>query len=465
MLFLITLFGAGLRLLGLFDDFWLDEVWSFGVASHYSPLKIITNPFYSNSHILNVLFICLTGKGNPAYWFKFRLLSLIAGILTIPATYLVAARISPSRYWRLVTVTLIAVSFPLIYFSCEARGYALVVLFGLLSFYFLSEFLLKNNALPLFVFYCSFILGFLSHLSFIYVSVGLLSMSIYFLYGQQRPFKEKLSVLLRIFAFPAALIISMYLKFILSFMHSKGVHDFAISLPETIKETAAYLFGFSYGNSFAYLLALIFYIILIKETLDLLKECSLFGVFCASSFVGICLDLLLRRPEYFYLRYLLAFFPFFIIMFSHFLYRAADQYRNLRLLVAILILLVAYGNLANYSNFLRGGGRGHYSQAVDYMRRHSRATPVTVETSFGNCLVVDFYSLLRKDTEVICAPPPDKRRFYAPEWIIKYSRDKDPAPLESLNICGVTYVLEKVYPRYSNIAGSNWMLYHGSLTH
>jgi len=84
VLFYIILFGAWLRFWGIFNEFWLDEIRSFFLVSTlHSPIQTLTNLFYDNLP-LNSLFMYLIGWHNPTYWFKFHLLSLTMGTLTIP---------------------------------------------------------------------------------------------------------------------------------------------------------------------------------------------------------------------------------------------------------------------------------------------------------------------------------------------------------------------------------------------
>ncbi|MDO9530718.1 MAG: glycosyltransferase family 39 protein [Deltaproteobacteria bacterium] len=88
-----------------------------------------------------------------------RLPALLAGILLIPATYLLFRKIS-NNFTALVSSTLVAVSSPLIEYSTNARGYSIVTfifVISLLLIYYLSE---KRNIFGWFVFIILSAIGF-----------------------------------------------------------------------------------------------------------------------------------------------------------------------------------------------------------------------------------------------------------------------------------------------------------------
>jgi hypothetical protein len=459
VLFYIILFGAWLRFLGIFDEFWLDEIWSFFLVSKVnSPLEIITRLFHDNNHPLNSFFIYLIDNGNPVYWLKFRLLSFVAGVLTMPLTYLIVVRLFPARIWRLITVAFVAISFTLIFYSSEARGYALVSLFSLLSFYTLSEFFHKDNIWFLFAFYCSFVLGFLSHLSFGYISLGLFSMFIYF-QCQQRgvSLKQKISTMLKIFAFPAILVVIIYFNFLCQLVY--GGRN-SLPLLEAIKETAAYLVGFPRDNRYSYAIAVVVYMILSNEVLHFFRKGSIFGAFCVGCVLGICLDVLLRRPVFFHFRYFFSLYPFLIILLSSCLSRAADQCREGRMLLAVVILLIFGGNIASYGNFIKMG-RGHYLEALDYMREHTGSPQITVasDNDFRNRLLLRFYCLLRPDYGIIYLPAA-REKVQPSEWFIVHTWQKNFAIPPYLVVDHhIIYTFKKVFLYCGELSGFNWLLY------
>ena len=82
--------------------------------------------FYVLLHFWNQVF----GETEPVV----RLFSVVPGVLMIPVTYLLGARLF-SRYVGILSAFLVAASPQLIFYSREARMYSIATLFGLLALY------------------------------------------------------------------------------------------------------------------------------------------------------------------------------------------------------------------------------------------------------------------------------------------------------------------------------------------
>jgi hypothetical protein len=123
--------GAWLRLAHLDLPIRHDEVATF---LHYVSRPLAETLYrydLQNNHVLNTLLMHgawrLFGDSPPAL----RLPALVAGILTVPAAYLVARRLY-GREVALLAAGLAAAASELIKYSTNARGYALVMLLSLL---------------------------------------------------------------------------------------------------------------------------------------------------------------------------------------------------------------------------------------------------------------------------------------------------------------------------------------------
>lgn len=78
----IVLLGALLRLFGLFDDFWLDEIWSWIHSRHAKTYgDIFYGLHHDNNHYLNTLWIRFCG--DQFHWYVYRLHSYVAGLITL----------------------------------------------------------------------------------------------------------------------------------------------------------------------------------------------------------------------------------------------------------------------------------------------------------------------------------------------------------------------------------------------
>jgi hypothetical protein len=157
---LITLAGLGLRIAGALGDLWFDEIWSFALLQ---PLTSIDQVFWrinhDNNHFANSAYLYLVGPDvSPLLQ---RALSVLLGAATIVAAAAVASR--GGRAAMVATALLFAVSYPMVHYGSEARGYVGLVLFTLLAVSALERVLEGRGSR--WVLALAVLLGFLFHLT------------------------------------------------------------------------------------------------------------------------------------------------------------------------------------------------------------------------------------------------------------------------------------------------------------
>src|SRR5258705_241700 len=106
-------------------------------------------------------------------------------------------------------IILFSFSFCLIFSSSEARGYALLILFSLLAFHFLGRFLASRRKHLVPLFWLSCILGFLSHLTYVFVWVALFAWSVLSL-SKKDSVPTTAAGLLQLHAVPGLLFLALY---------------------------------------------------------------------------------------------------------------------------------------------------------------------------------------------------------------------------------------------------------------
>ena len=118
----VGLLALGTRLPGLFTDFWVDEVWSLSdVLALESWTDIFLTLRIDNNHHLNSAWLFLLGSGQHAA--LYRLPAFVAGLGSVVIAWRIGAR--DGRLNGGLTALVFAWSFPLAYYSSEARGYAI----------------------------------------------------------------------------------------------------------------------------------------------------------------------------------------------------------------------------------------------------------------------------------------------------------------------------------------------------
>lgn len=127
-----TALALVLRLVGLDGDFWLDEVVTVRDYASRSFGEILTTYDAPNNHLLNSLLAHGAFLAFGYAEWAIRLPALVAGVAAVPALFWVARPLL-GDVRALAAAALLAVAAPHVLFSQNARGYTLLLLFGLLA--------------------------------------------------------------------------------------------------------------------------------------------------------------------------------------------------------------------------------------------------------------------------------------------------------------------------------------------
>jgi hypothetical protein len=127
---LVTGIAAVLRLVGTRGDLWLDEIWTLILLEPISWVgQIIWGINNDNNHFLNSIYLFAVGAdASPMVQRGF---SVVLGTMAVAAAGL--ASIRNGRAAALIAMMIFAVSYPMVHFGSEARGYAGLVLFSLVA--------------------------------------------------------------------------------------------------------------------------------------------------------------------------------------------------------------------------------------------------------------------------------------------------------------------------------------------
>lgn len=127
----ITIVGTIIRLAFINRAIGYDEAYTYIAFATKTFKYIVTDYHVPNNHIFHTILVYLSTRlFGDALW-VIRLPAFLAGVLLIPATYVVA-HLFYRRYTALFSAMLVAVSSILIDYSTNARGYTLVCLISLL---------------------------------------------------------------------------------------------------------------------------------------------------------------------------------------------------------------------------------------------------------------------------------------------------------------------------------------------
>ena len=168
----LALFGAVLFLAALLrvwsagGDLWLDEVWSLYnidlARAEPTPGNWVALFFHTNTHALNTFYMTLLGPDAGA--FAYRGLSVVTGTATVALAAAIGWRRSALE--GLVAASLVAVSYPMVHYAGEARGYAPMLLAALAAFALLESVLEKATPGRVIGFIAVSLFGLSAHLTF-----------------------------------------------------------------------------------------------------------------------------------------------------------------------------------------------------------------------------------------------------------------------------------------------------------
>lgn len=450
----VVIVAAVLRVLAARGDLWLDEIWTLrllqGVRSPWDVFAI----HHDNNHLLNSLYLYLLGERDRELWY--RAVAVASGIGTVALLgYAPVRRDFPAAF---TTCLLAAVSYPLVLFSSEARGYAPALFFAVASYHLLQAWWRRRTLARLLLFWAAALLGLLSHLTFAYVALALFVWSCVRETARPGRTPRALVELLRCHGVPLLFTGLLYVFFARGMVFGRGpVYDaFQVVRGALLLATGAH--G---GEVVAALGVLAAFAASLAGLVALERRGSDAWVFLLAVLVHApaCI-LLLATPTYFYDRYLLACFPFFYILAGHALAAAWRGAWPGKALFAVVLLLFVAGNAPRIAALL-ALGRGGYHAALLYMAEHTAGGEISVasDNDTRNEKLVWFYQRRLPEGKRIVYHDHEHLPEGGPEWLITHSQDLEAVPQDTLRVQGSRYTLARSY-RYSGISGWHWFLYH-----
>jgi hypothetical protein len=177
----VVLAAGLLRLLAARGDLWLDEAWSLQMLAELrSPLGIL-GLRHDNNHLLNSLLLwSLRGFDSDLVW---RLPAVVCSTASVGLGAAVAARSGgrldgPPRLRALCAALLLGLSFLLVHYGSEARGYGLALGFGLLALFAAQRGELAPRSRWAALYGPACLLALLSHALAVHVLAGVLAWSL-----------------------------------------------------------------------------------------------------------------------------------------------------------------------------------------------------------------------------------------------------------------------------------------------
>ena len=446
--------GAVLRVWAAFDDFWLDEIMSLGLAQSIShPWEIFTL-HHDNNHILNTLYLFLIGKQQNWVWY--RILSVVTGTASIA---IIGYGTFRRGFLEAVTATLlVALSYPLILYSSEARGYAPAVLFSLTSFFLLQGYWQRRTYWKLVLFWTSVALGLLSHFTFIYVYLSLFVWSVVYKIEDK---KNRLGTWIELLECHTVPMLCVILLYVFSVRHMTVGGGPVYNNFEVICRAVLLALGVPEKGIAGSLGIITAFALLSCGIYSLQRQNSSRWIFylCVLLLAPACI-LILNPLEFFYFRYLLVCFPFFYLLTGSVLASLCRKSSQGKILYVLFLFVFTIFNMQKTADLLKIG-RGKYSEAISYMAENTSGNEIVVASDhdYRNKIVLSFYERYLPEGKKIVYRDQNQLPLNGPDWVITHNQNIDFSPPPSIrDPAGHNYTLARSFP-YSGISGWHWFLY------
>jgi hypothetical protein len=458
---IIVLIGAAARIPPLFHDFWLDEAWSYLMVRDLvsTPAEILTKLRTDNNHPLNSLAMYLLGTAVD--WPVYRLPAFISGVACVPLSYAVMRRFGEPH--ACYAMALVALSYPLIVYSTEARGYAMMLCSLLVALESARRWLASRAWLACGIFWSAVVVGALSHLTFIHGYLSILAFSAHELRRQSARPAQALADFTKLQGTPLVTLATFYWIFVRQVKIGGAAPTGLIG---TLIEAITMALGGPKNGPIA-LLYVAGFLVLLTLGLHWMKIRSPgWHLLFACGIVLVPLPLVMLRLYFhpqstvIFPRYFLTSILLFLLLMGFVLGHLHQQARHGKIISGALLSVVLVGNFVQTAHFT-SIGRGHYLQALGHIARESPVGPihVTSTSEFRTSLLCSFYArYLPKERQIVYHFQKESERTQLVEWwIVEFLDPHQNAPRE-LRSGSRQFLLERYFDFYGP-SGCGWAVY------
>jgi hypothetical protein len=445
---LIATLGALLRLPLLWSNFWFDEIWSWEIAAQLEdPADVFTasSARIDNNHPLITLWMMLMGKNAP--WPMYRLPSLLCGVASVFTAWAFLKRRGDA--FGIVAAALVAFSYPLAFYSTEARGYSPVVFFSLL--YLLSVDRLATTSRPAWMMagVSSALLGLLSHPTFVYALVGALAWTIVVTRNGSSTDGRRLAWLTH--GISAVFLAAYYFGFIRGLTIGGGPQE----APLVAVARAVSLVAGGDGEHLQPLwvgLSIVLLVLSLARARFGTGAMLLWGGILAPAAV-IFVQLVIQRqapplaPRYFLV-------PLTLLLLALATALARDWHSpHLRRWTGALTIALCLAGMARTMACFKSA-RGDYLQALQRIEETGQVV-LASDSTFRTSKLLAFYQRLLPEKQLILMDGTD---LPGPPQYVIFNRDSAASPEPSFVIHGVRFRILTV-ARHAGLSGWDWIIY------
>jgi|GEM_PF-468043 hypothetical protein len=451
--------ASGLRLLGANHDLWLDEVWSVFIATRVHSLGDVFLLHHEINHPLNTLWVAWLGPGAPAA--VYHAFPLACGIASVAVAAMIGWRRGRAAAW--IATIPIGFSYELIAFSAEARGYAPLVLFSLLSYHFMEAYVRRPRRRLAGLYALCAVMGLLAHPAFA-AFLGAATLGCLYRFCAGRNVGEALRRTIACQGVPLAVLAVLYA---VDYRHVVVGGGTPIqSLGFVLLEGLAWSLGAPTGDVWVGLFGSIALFGLGWGLFNLVREQSDRWLFFAAATMGFPVFLILaRNSDYVYTRHLMVGTTFLLILWGDLLAGLWSRGRSAR--AVCLGLLAAYvgfngWHVADWAV----NGRGQPGALVRHVVLHAGGAFETIgsDSDFRVGAIVDYYRQGLPEAKNVRYLMKNNRPPTGPDWMITHAESWTPSaapPSEWRDARGNRYRWVRTF-RTAPLSGLHLFLYRNN---
>lgn len=408
---------------------------------------------HDNSHPLNSVYLRLVGDG--ASVLSYRLLALASGVASIVLALCIGARRGTNG--MLLAGGMVAISFPMVVYGSEARGYMPAVAAAFASFLLVERILAAPRWRWRVAFWLTASLGMLAHYVFLQVVAALGIWSAWHLLRTAAHRREALLEILRIYAVPLVVLAVLYVAVLRHIRIGGGP---LLSLDLVLGQTIGWNLGLPASWLGVTTGALLVAMIAVTELSRMRRERDSAWIFYAMIVLVFPIVVVALRPPLLYPRYFLLNTAFLLLMLASLCARMVRQRRALAAVAGVALAIFCIGNATRVGWFLRDG-RGDHRAALLWLASQSAKQRLTVTGSNDFALrnEIAFHGGDLPDGKVIVYQSIFRLFRQGADWLIvrREAHDPEPEPVVE-DPHGNRYAQQRRFPSYGP-SGADWYLF------
>ncbi len=461
----IAVIAVALRLWSASGDFWIDEIWSLDQLNialrSGSAADVAALFFHANTHGLNTLYMAVVQSmtGGDASDYAYRSLSVAAGIFSVFIAARIGNRQSPAG--GLIAALLISLSYPLVHYAGEARGYSLMVFAGLSCFHLMSRYIKTPSPVIAVAFVAVSMVGLMSHLTFVVMQAGLGLWALSELHQRQQSIISMAAKLVPLFGLQIIALVA-YGAVAMDNMVRGGD-----CCPELALSSIGIMAGAALGfDAFAHntdglliLVALACAGAIIWLVMQRDKTWVLYGVVVLA--FPLAVWAMENKPDVIH-RYFLISVVFMLILLARVMAALWQAGGWQKWTAAVILVFYVAGNSSLLVQF-SDGGRGQYKAVLNHILENSQSPQrITYFPTFSVGKTLGHHIRALQQSERLLLVPRTRESGEPADWYIDgYLYGKPPKPVITRTIEGfgdVRYNLSQTFAQWG-LSGDTYALY------